>query len=276
MCAVILALLVNAAFASPAAQAETLRTSGTGAALGTMRVLADAYRKVDPQFSLEIVPNLGSRGSLKALEQNAIHFAMISRPASPEEAARGLVATEYGRTPFVLASARKDSAGLTLASIADIYAGKSSKWPDGTPIRLVLRPANDGDTPVLAAFSPAVKEGLAIAMAREGMIVGVTDQDSANEIARLKGGLGTTSLALILSENRPLFPLPIDGVTPSVQALADGTYPYFKPLYLVTRGKPPEALARFFAFIESREGRRILTETGNWVDQRNSAKAASR
>ncbi|HZN27691.1 MAG TPA: substrate-binding domain-containing protein [Burkholderiales bacterium] len=263
--AAITGLAVFSALTTPLAYSETVRTGGTGAALGTMRLLANAYAKVDPQFSLGIAPNLGSGGGLKALEQGAVHFAVIGRPLKSEEAARGYAAIEYGRTPFVLATARADAAGITLRGIADIYAGRVSKWPDGTPIRLVLRPANDRDTALLASFSPAIKDAVAGAMAREGMIVAVTDQDSASEIGRIKGALGTLSLALIMSEKRALVALAIDGVKPTVKTLADGAYPYFKSVYIVTKGKPSEAAARFIAFVRSPEGRRILAETGHWV-----------
>lgn len=245
--------------------AETVRTGGTGAALGTMRVLADAYKKLEPEFSLDIVPNLGSAGGMQALNHNAVHFAVIGRTLKSDEVARGYIALEYGRTPFVVATARSNITGLTLREIADMYAGRVSKWPDGTPVRLVLRPANDGDTPLFASFSPAIKEALAVAMAREGMIVAVTDQDSASEIARIKGAVGTSALSLMLSENRPLVAVPIEGVKPSAQALADGAYPYFKSLYIVTPGKPAAATTRFIAFVRSPEGQRILTQTGHWV-----------
>ena len=244
-----------------------LRTGGTGAALGTIRLLADALKKHNPQFSLEIMPNLGSGGGLKALDKGAIHFALISRPLSAEEAASGFSAFEYGRTPFVLATSKKGVANLTLAQIADIYAAKRTTWADGTPIRIVLRPANDADTGALGSFSPAVKEGLALAMARDGMVTGITDQDSANDIARLAGGLGTSTLALLLSEKRPLHPIAIDGVAPSTKALAEGKYPYAKSVYIVTRGGAPEPLAKFIEFVRSAEGRRILAENGHLLPE---------
>jgi phosphate transport system substrate-binding protein len=252
-------------FVTFSADADTVRTGGTGAALGTMRVLAEAYKKTEPQFALDIVPNLGSGGGLKALEHGAIDFAVISRGLKGDEIAQGYVAFEYGRTPFVVATSRAHSPGLTLAQIADIYSGRVNKWPDGTAIRLILRPANDGDTPLLAAFSPGIKEALATAMAREGMIVAITDQDSANDIGRIKGAIGTSSLALILSEQRNLTALSIDGVKPSVNALADGTYPHYKSLYIVSKGTAPGAAARFIAFVRSSEGRRALMEMGHWV-----------
>ena len=221
--------------------------------------------KADSRFSLEVVPNLGSSGGLKAVERGAIDFAVTSRALTSEEIARGHVGVEYGRTPFVLATARNDVSGLTLRQIADIYGGRVSQWPDGTPVRIVLRPANDTDTAILAAFSAAIKEGLSHAMGRSGMIIAITDQDSANEIGRIKGALGTSSLALILAEKRPLFTVPIEGVKPTAKTIQDGSYPYYKSVFIVTRGKMPESVARFVAFTQSREGRRILAETGHWV-----------
>lgn len=257
---------------SHTALAEPVRAGGTGAALGTIRLLADAYTKVDSAFSLEIVPNLGSGGGLKALERNAIQFAVISRPISKEEAPKGFTTIEFGRTPFVLATTRKDVPGLSLEQIADIYMGKQTSWPDGTPIRLVLRPANDVDTAHLASFSARIKDALGVAMSRPGMVVGITDQDSANTIARLTGGLGTSSLALILSEKHPIRALAIEGVMPTAKTIADGTYPHFKSLYIVTRGNPSATVTRFITFVRSAEGRRSLADNGYWVaDARQTA-----
>lgn len=272
----VIAAVLLYSLGSHTVMAEPVRTGGTGAALGTMRVLGDAYSKIDPTFSLDIVPNLGSGGGLKALEREAIQFAVISRSLSKEEAAKGFTLVEYGRTPFVLATTRKDVAGLSLEQIADIYMGKQSSWADGSPIRLVLRPANDVDTTHLASFSPRIKDALTAAMARPGMVVGLTDQDSAAHITRLTGSLGTSSLALILSEKHPIRALAIDGVTPTVKAIADGTYPHFKSLYLVTRGNPSTATARFIAFVSSAEGRRILADNGHWVSDSRQAAAPSR
>ncbi len=256
-----------------AAVAETVRIGGTGAALGTMGLLGEAYKKVDPTFSLEIVPNLGSGGGLKALERDAIQFAVISRSLSREEQAKGFALIEYGRTPFVLATARKDIPSLSLAQIADIYTAKQTSWPDGAPIRLVLRPANDVDTEHLSSFSPRIRDAVTEAMSRPGMVIGITDQDSATRIARLSNSLGTSSLALILSEKHALRALAIDGVAPTVKAIADGTYPHFKTLFIVTRSSPPASASAFIAFVKSSDGRRILEDTGHWVADARKAGA---
>ena len=244
------------------ARADTVRLGGTGAALTTMALLAQAYKKLDPTFQLEIVANLGSSGGIKALTTGATQMAVASRAIKAEELAAGLHAVEYGRTAFVLATAKDTVQGLTLTQIADLYAGKQTKWGDGQPVRLVLRPPSDGDTALLASFSSGVKIALATAMAREGMFTAMTDQDSADAIERLPGGLGTSSLALLTAEHRRARALPIDGIAPTVANVASGRYPYVKPLYLVFKDGAPASVTQFIAFVGSPAGKRILTESG--------------
>lgn len=245
--------------------AETVRIGGTGAGLGTMKVLAAEYTKTQAQIRFDIVPNLGSKGGLEAVKSGAIEISIVSRPLTAEESAQGLVAFEYGKTPFVFVTSKKGAQGLTLAQIADIYSGKVTQWPDGTPLRLVLRPTNDQDTAILSGLSPAIKEAVARALARPGMVIGTTDQGSADEIQRRRGGLGTASLALILSEQRDLAILPVEGATPGVNSLADGAYPYAKSLFLATKTVRSRAVSDFAEFVRSTRGRKILVETGHVV-----------
>jgi len=261
---------------SQTAGAETVRIGGSGAALPTMKLLGDALKRTAPEFSLVTVPDLGTGGGLKALARDKIDVSLSSRPLTKEETAEGLIAVEYARTPFVLATSKKGAAGLTMAQVADIYAGKLLKWPDGTAIRLVIRPVNDLDTGFLAAFSPAVKDAVAASHVRPGLMTSLTDLTTMDDIQRLEGGLGTSALAPMLAEKRPLYALPIDGVAPSVKSLADGTYRHFKPFFLATRGRPSAGARRFFDFVHSAEGRQILVDSGNMlVDAKTAGTTAT-
>jgi phosphate transport system substrate-binding protein len=164
---VMLCALACLVLAAHEAHAQTVKLGGTGSGLGTMKVLGEAFAKTNPGFTLTIASNLGSSGGLKALVAGAIDVAVTSRAVKPEEAAQGVVAVEYGRTPFVLGTRNKSVSNLTLAHAADIVAGRVDAWPDGSRIRLVLRPASDIDTSLLAAFSPAMQEAVRIAHRRE-------------------------------------------------------------------------------------------------------------
>jgi phosphate transport system substrate-binding protein len=251
--------------ASATAHAETLRVGGTGAGLGTMRALAAEFSKT-AGITVVVVPNLGSRGGFKALAEGAIDMAVASRPLNPEETQQGLVAVEYGKTPFVIATSKKGAPGLKdLDELADIYAGRRSAWPDGEPIRLVMRPPKDGDSTLLTSFSPEMKLAVEGALARPGMIIASTDQDAANAIEHTPGALGTASLALIYSEKRDLKVLPLNGVTPSAKTAADGSYPYSKAMYLVRKTGGKESVARFFEFMSSGRARQILIDSGHWL-----------
>jgi phosphate transport system substrate-binding protein len=81
-------------------------------------------------------------------------------------------------------------------------------------------------------------------------------------LERLPGSLGTSTLALILSESRPLQVLSLNGVAPWVKGAVNPAYPLVKPLYLVLRDDAKPATRRFVAFIQSPEGRSILEKIG--------------
>lgn len=251
--------------ASATAHAETLRIGGTGAGLGTMRALAMEFSKTVP-VTVVVVPNLGSSGGLKALANGAVDMAVAARPLKAEETQQGLVAIEYGRTPFVIATTKKGAPGLkNVGELADIYAGRKSAWPDGEPIRLVLRPSNDSDSILLASFSPEMKLAVEGALVKSGMVIALTDQDAADAVEHTPGALGTASLALIYSEKRNMNVLSLNGVTPTPKTVADGSYPYSKAMYLVRKTGGKESVARFFEFMSSSRARQMLIDSGHWV-----------
>ncbi|MDQ5909896.1 MAG: phosphate transport system substrate-binding protein [Pseudomonadota bacterium] len=73
------------------------------------------------------------------------------------------------------------------------------------------------------------------------------------------------TLALILSENRPLRALILNGVEPTVENTATGRYPYHKRLFLITRAEPTAKVQQFKAFLDTPTGRDILAGTGCWI-----------
>jgi len=244
------------------AVAETVRVSGTGAALGTMRILGEAFRKTNPRIRIEILPGMGSTGSIKALLAGRLDIGLSARGLVDAERARGLVETRYARTPFVFGvNNRLKMTGLTMEGAAAIYAGERD-WENGNRIRLVLRPPEDSDIPVLKGMSPSMREAVTIALRREGMIVATTDQDAADAIESVAGAFGGTTLSIVLSEKRSIRVLSLDGVTPSVRALAGGSYPHSKTFVMVTKKYPPAAVRRFIDFVRSPAASAILERNG--------------
>jgi phosphate transport system substrate-binding protein len=260
------ALLVAGILGTGAATAGDLRIGGTGGSLAAMRMLGDEFAKSRPGTRVVVLPSLGSSGGIKAVLAGAIEVGVSARPLKEAERGAGAIETEYGLTPFVFATATSRAGpGLGLKDLVEIYAGRMDRWPDGTRIRLVLRPIGDSDSEMIKDMSPAMREALGEAERRKGTAFAVTDQDAADSLEKIQGALGPTTLAQILTEGRALKPLSLDGIEPSVDTLAGGRYPYHKRLFLVTTAKSPPMAHEFVAFVKSANGRKILARTGHWV-----------
>lgn len=250
------------------AAAETLKIGGTGAGLATMQMLGEAFSRSAPGVTVAVLPNLGTRGGLKALGAGVIDIAVTSRPLEPEETAQGLTAVVYGQTALVFAT-DKPQGTRSIGELVEMYAGRRATWADGSPIRLILRPRNDGDTFLLQAISPEMKQAVESAMERTGLLVASTDQDAAQAIEKSPGALGVSSLAIIQSEGRQVSMLRINGVEPGIKSIASGSYPFVKAMYAVRKSQAREVTLRFMAFIASPQGRQILSHTGHWVPSGN-------
>lgn len=246
---------------------DIVRISGTGSATGGMQRVAEAFATRESRALVEISAALGSTGGISALLVGKLDIALSNRLPNEKELARAaLVATEYARTPFVVA-VHKDLGvhGLSAAQLAAIYGEGAVNFPNGKRARPILRLAEATDTALLKSFSPLVAAALDAASARRGMLHATTDTETADLIEKTPGGFAVSTLALIESERRPLIALAIDGVAPSIENLANGTYPYFKRLYLITAVAPTPATRRFLAFLQSEDGRRILAAHGHLV-----------
>lgn len=248
-----------------AAGAEGFAIGGTGAALGTMRLLADEFSLRNPDISVTTMPSLGSRGGVNAVVAGAIGLAVTARTLNEGERKLGAIEIEYARTPFVFAtSAASGVTAITRRELADIYSGKMTAWADGSQVRVVLRPIADANTEMMKNMSEDLRLGLLAAYARPGVRVSVSDQDAANSLEKIAGAIGPSTLGLILSEGRALRSLKLDGVEPTPANSASGAYPYQVRLYMVTGVKRAAAVERFIAFVQSPAGKKILVRHGHW------------
>lgn len=237
---------------------------GTGAALCTMQKLAEEYKKGNPETQVKVHPSLGSGGGIKALLAGNLTVSVSSRSLTEAEISKGLVALEIAKTPLVLAANSKTPvSNVTLDQLAAIYAGTTKTWSDGTTVRPILRPTTDIDTEIVRQMSADLDKAVQSAHQREGKNIAVTDGDSANELERIPGSIGTSTLALVSCEERRLKLLPVNGIDSSKQNTVNSQYPYMKSIYLVTSKDPSPLAKKFVNFITSSAGSAILAKNGN-------------
>lgn len=247
--------------------AEDIKIGGSGAPSAALKPVAEAFHKQHPAIRPLWIGGLGTRGGIRAAADGSIDVGLASRVLTPDEATTGIVQIELARTPFLFATSVKNNARrVTLQEIVQMYAGKVDTWPDGSRLRLVLRPPGDSDTVLLRSLSDDLRRALIDAERRPGMVMAVSDDDSADSIEQIPGAIGTLTLAQILAEKRPLRPLVLDGVEPSVENAAAGRYPLQKRFYLIVRKAPTATVQQFIAFATSAQAHAILKQYGQWIE----------
>jgi phosphate transport system substrate-binding protein len=252
-------------FIAGSAFAEEIKIGGTGNALGTMRLMGDAFTKKYPTLTVKVLPSIGTSGAIKAVPKGAIDIGVSSRALTDEESATGVMSTEYAQTLTVLAvSSKSKISAITTTELMDIYQGKMPKWPDGAVARPILRQPGDDNAKQIKTLSPDMEKALQVAEKREGLAFAVIDQEAADKIENIPGAVGITTLALIKSEGRSLRALSLDGVEATIKNGANGTYPLIKHFYFVTKNAPAAVVQQFIAFVNSPAGRDVLAKNGNW------------
>ncbi|MDH3673245.1 MAG: substrate-binding domain-containing protein [Gammaproteobacteria bacterium] len=251
-------------FSAPAHAGGVLTVAGSGADLATMRLLAQEFISARPGVSIEVLPSIGSGGAAKALTKGAIDLGLGSRPLKEAEKARGVEQRLYAKTPLVIVvSPNVPGNAITSAELVKIYEGALSKWPNGLPIRPILRPRGESDTQILEAGILGLAAASQVARARN-VPLAMSDQDNADMMEQAPGAIGASTLALILAEKRRLKALALDGVVPNPDTLADGSYALYKPLYFFTR-EPTKPLATEFMNFVLTKGVTVLKATGHLV-----------
>lgn len=234
---------------------------GTGGATALLAHLGKPFTQ-QTGIVVEVIPSLGSGGGINAAADGVLDFAVSGRPLSPAETGRGLVQAATVLTPYVLATSLRVPPGMTEREIVDAYATPRATWPDGSVIKVILRPRAESDNQVLVSLFPGMAAALDQARRRTELPVAATDQDNADMAEAVMGSLIGTTYTQVLLEHRKLQMIPIDGVTPTIEAFERKSYRYAKVFHIVHLRQPSAVAARFLQFLRSDEGVRSLREAG--------------
>ena len=148
---------------------------------------------------------------------------------------------------------------ITLRQLHEIYLGRLTNWKE--------LGGHDAPIDLYAVISP--NDGLEYSL--RSLLFGRGDQPIAaprlylntkaleEGIALNPNGLGLSSLADVHGNPR-LRAIPVDGVAPSVANIADGSYPLYTPLYLVSNPNDAKAteVKAFLDFLASDKAMAVL------------------
>ncbi len=209
--------------------------------------------------SITVQP-FNTASGLDAVRMGTADIAGAARGATMDPNEAGLTFTPVAWDGLVMiTNSANPVSSLTLKQVHDIYLGKITNWAQvggrNEPINVnaVASPADGveysmrtllfgrGNQPVLAP--------------RQYLNTASLQQD----IALDPKGLGATTLSNVVG-NPKLKMLRIDGIAPTTANVANGSYPLYTPLYLITRSASPKAAQSqaFVDFVNSPAGAAVI------------------
>ncbi len=146
---------------------------------------------------------------------------------------------------------------LTKAQIKDIFAGKIANWKElggkDAPISLYVR--EDGSGTRETFEERALDKGKSVQSAN------VVNSNGAMKtaIAQDPNAIGYVGIGHL---DKSISGVTIDGMVPSQENAANGTYTVTRLLYMNTKGKPQGLTALFIDYIYSEDGKGFISSSG--------------
>jgi serine/threonine protein kinase len=198
----------------------------------------------------------GSRTSLNLVQHGRIDAAASDLTANP---ARNLTDHPIGALLYALiVSPDVQVSGLSSAEIQGIYQGQITNWAQvggsNEAIRVVLTPPTASITAIFQTF---VLNGMA------EHVAGIRIKKDApalvvQTVSQTPGAIGYVPLEVAQGTNVQV--LAIDGISPSIQTLLQGTYAFWSVEHLYTRGIGTTQFQAYLQFFNSDRGMNVMLQ----------------
>ncbi len=226
--------------------------AGTGAMTPLAMALA---REVSAGTGLRVrvEPSIGSGGGIAAARDGAVDLGLVARPLRPEEAA-GLERIDLARDAVVLAAAADfPLEDLSSEDLHRLYRGELRG------LTVLLRDEAESANAALESVHPGLADERRRAAATGRFRVLDHDDAMALALATTPRSVGVFSLAAV---RPPLRPLRIDGLTPSAESIARGSWRAVRTLGVVFRPERRDRVMPFLALATSERGRAMIRSLG--------------
>ena len=258
--AAVAAIGCGMAFGLTGCGSNTITISGSTSVQPLMQKLADAYNAEHPDVSI----NVGSGGSgvgISNAQDGTVDLGMASEEVVGEDA-EGITVIQIATDGIALiASADCTVTDVTKDEVVALYGSH-------TAIQSVITEAisRDSSSGTRGAFMDIM--GLESIYANQ---VELSSQDLViEEVARANNVMGYCSLEA-LAGNNSIKGLSVDGVAPTTENVANGTYTIARPFNIMynTANGMNEITSDFVDFIFSDAGRAIIEANGQVAVERN-------
>jgi phosphate transport system substrate-binding protein len=233
----------------------------------------ELYQGLDRETVDQYVSCSNTGKAYQRLIDGEIDIFFGAQPSRQQtEAARekgvAFLLTPIAREAFVF-FVHKDNTvnSLSLEQIQDMYQKKITNWNSvgGKTEKIIpfQRPENSGSQTIMLArvmgdkpLPPPLREEFAAGMG------GVINRVAAYRNYSSSIGYSFRFYATGMKPNENIKLLAINGITPSVENIRNGSYPFTVDVYAVTAGSANENTTRLIQWILSEQGQSFITQCG--------------
>ncbi len=245
------------------AETGTLVVDGSSTLLPVAQATAEAYMDKNPGIKITVRGG-GSGIGIASLQDSTCDIADSSRPIKASEIS---VALKKGVDPkpsvvaldgiAVVVNPKNGVTGLTKKQVKGIYTGGISDWAQvgGTAGKIIVV-SRDTSSGTYEAFGALAMDGEKM---RPDALLQAASQAVATTVSKTPGAIGYVGIGYISDTVKALN---INEVECKKETVWNNTYPYARPLFMYTNGKPKGEAKKFIDFVVSAEGQKIVEEQG--------------
>ncbi len=233
---------------STAGPVGAIRLVGASAATPLVTRLARAFLARSPGSPLLVDAPLSPEGAAAALADGVVDATVVMGPAAGAPANATLLARTL---PMLAVGPGVPLRRISAADLARRLADPEPRWPDGHPLRFLLRPAGDPLQRAVAALHPDLDAAISAAVAARRFRMVPSDAELREALRTTPGAIAVADVGGVRMHATPLWRM----------RLSEGR-PAAVEIWLVTRDPTPERLRVFIAFATGSQGRAIVGDLG--------------
>jgi phosphate transport system substrate-binding protein len=237
---------------TPGKQYETIQIAGSTSVQPVVEKLAEKYQETHPNVRINVQGG-GSGLGIRTAEQGIVDMGMSSKALSTEDK-EGLNEYVIGKDGIIIAVNNDNPINnLTKDQIRDLFSGNITNWIEvggsDIEVHVIVRESGSG---TLSSFQDIIMGKTKI---RKNAIVQSSTESVKQAVKQDPGAIGFISLA---NMDNSIKAISVDGVAPSEQSVANGTYLLQRPFELLVKGEPTGIVKDFLDWVMGPEGQAII------------------
>lgn len=254
-CLVLLMILV-----ANTVSADMLKIDGSTGVKPLVKALAAGFQQQSSAAEIQLGSGLKPKARISALLGHDIDIAMASHGIDVHQITKqGLQVHHFAKMAVVMAVNHDvNITHISHQQLCDIYLGKLKNWQDlgmtDLAITPFIRPFTEVDAEVfrnqISCFGRLTIPMEIKLMNKSGAM--------ARAIANSSGAIGMTTMVRVAQSAGKMKAIAINKVSPDVENMQSGAYPFARDSFLITHENPAESVMQFLAYIKSEQGAAVI------------------